>query len=224
LARAVGDWAAGQGIAAALLSIDDLYLTRAEREALARDVHPLLRTRGVPGTHDVRLGLDVIAALERGEAAALPRFDKARDDRMPRTAWDHAPANTRLLVLEGWCVGARPQPPAALAEPVNALERDEDEQGVWRGYANDALAGDYQTLFARIDYLLFLAAPGFDAVLRWRTQQERETRARSGGGMPDEDIARFIAHYERLTCWMLDEMPARAKMVAWLDEGRGVEA
>ena len=36
-----------------VLSIDDLYLTRAQRQALARDVHPLLSTRGVPGTHDV---------------------------------------------------------------------------------------------------------------------------------------------------------------------------
>src|SRR5690606_26489272 len=35
------------------LSIDDFYLTRAERQQLAATVHPLLATRGVPGTHDV---------------------------------------------------------------------------------------------------------------------------------------------------------------------------
>lgn len=40
---------------AATLSIDDLYLTRAERERLGREVHPLLATRGVPGTHDPAL-------------------------------------------------------------------------------------------------------------------------------------------------------------------------
>ena len=139
--------AADEGVPAVSLSLDDIYLTRAEREELARTVHPLLRTRGVPGTHDVALGLQVIAALERGEAALLPRFDKGTDDRAPQSAWDRAPANTRLLIFEGWCTGAVPQDEAALAEPVNALERDEDPDGSWRGHANHALAGEYRALF-----------------------------------------------------------------------------
>ncbi len=45
-----------------VLSIDDLYLTRAQRQALAKDIHPLLATRGVPGTHDVELGLSIIGS------------------------------------------------------------------------------------------------------------------------------------------------------------------
>ncbi|HEX4847424.1 MAG TPA: kinase, partial [Novosphingobium sp.] len=76
-----------QGLRVARLSLDDLYLTRAERIALGQSVHPLLATRGVPGTHDVALGLEVIAALERGKAAALPRFDKGRDDRADPATW-----------------------------------------------------------------------------------------------------------------------------------------
>src|SRR4051812_24782738 len=44
-----------RGLKTAILSLDDLYLTLPERERLAADVHPLLRTRGVPGTHDVGL-------------------------------------------------------------------------------------------------------------------------------------------------------------------------
>src|SRR5687767_12770330 len=36
------------GLSAATLSLDDLYLTRDERSMLARRVHPLLLTRGVP--------------------------------------------------------------------------------------------------------------------------------------------------------------------------------
>jgi len=168
----------------------------------------------------VALGLSVIAALERGERAALPRFDKATDDRLPPTRWEHAAPGTRLLVLEGWCVGARPQPPSMLAEPINVLEREEDGDCVWRAYANAALAGVYQTLFSRMDLLVMLAAPGFDVVLRWRAQQEEDLRAKGRGGMTDAEIARFIQHYERLTRWMLEEMPARADMVVWLGEGR----
>ena len=213
------------GVPTALLSIDDLYRTRADRESLSLTVHPLLRTRGVPGTHDVALGLEVIARLDRGEGALLPRFDKGADDRLPESRWDRAGPDTRLLLLEGWCVGARAQEAAALRGPINALERDEDGQGVWRRYANDALAGEYQALFARIDRLILLAAPNFDVVLRWRAQQEEALRARAGGGegvMTDAALARFVQHYERLTRHILAEMPARADLVIALGEAREV--
>ena len=45
------------------ISIDDLYLTRAERQQLAEDIHPLFLTRGVPGTHDVELGKSILMQL-----------------------------------------------------------------------------------------------------------------------------------------------------------------
>jgi len=60
----------------AIVSLDDLYLTAAERLHRAEKFHPLLATRGVPGTHDVGLGLRTIAALREGQPLALPRFDK----------------------------------------------------------------------------------------------------------------------------------------------------
>lgn len=211
-----------EGVRVAVLSLDDLYRTKSEREALARTVQPLLRTRGVPGTHDVALGLATIAALDRGEAAALPRFDKAIDDRAPSADWPLAPEGTELLILEGWCLGARSQDEAALAGPVNALERDEDPQGVWRHFANDALAGDYQRLFDRIDLLALLAAPSFDCVFGWRKQQEDALRRTSGAGMSDEELRRFVQHYERLTRHILREMPTRADVVIELAEDRSV--
>ncbi len=228
LARALVDAMTREGLAAAALSIDDLYLTRAERERLGREVHPLLRTRGPPGTHDIALGLATLAALGRGEPAALPRFDKAADDRCPQDDWPRAPAGCAVLVLEGWCVGARPQADVALAAPVNALEADEDPDGIWRGHANAALAGPYRPLFARIDLLLLLAAPGFDVVHRWRAQQEAELRLSAGPGAPgvmdEAAIVRFIAHYERLTRHILAEMPGRADVVVRLGEAREVLA
>ena len=206
---------------AAVLSLDDLYLTRAERLELGRKVHPLLRTRGVPGTHDVALGLATIAALQRGEPARLPRFDKGRDERAPEADWPRAPADTRLLIFEGWCLGAVPQDAAALAEPVNDLERREDPRGLWRGHANRALAGAYRELFAKLDLLILLAAPGFEVVRAWRRQQELALReAGAPAAMDDAAIARFVQHYERLTRHILAEMPARADLVAWLGEDR----
>jgi D-glycerate 3-kinase len=224
MARAIVAALTAEGVAAAALSLDDLYLTRAEREQLARDVHPLLATRGVPGTHDVGLGLTVFDALARGEAASLPRFDKARDDRAPRSAWPLAPAGCTVLVFEGWCVGAGPQADAALADPVNALERNEDADGRWRAYANGCLGGEYQRLFARIDALALLAAPAFEVVARWRGEQEAELAAAEPGirTMDEAGIARFVSFYERITRYILAEMPARADLTARLDPARRV--
>lgn len=227
LAAAVARRFEQTGIRTAVLSLDDLYRTRAEREDLAARIHPLLLTRGVPGTHDIGLGLNLIDALDHGQPAALPRFDKAQDDRSGADHWGTAAADTELLILEGWCIGARPQPDAALADPVNHLEQSQDPHGIWRRFANTALAGDYQRLFARIDLLILLAAPGFDIVRAWRTQQEQELRARAGpdapGLMSDDEIAHFIQHYERLTNHILTEMPARADIVVTLAEDRSAK-
>ena len=224
VAEGLADRLTRSGICAAILSIDDLYRTRAERAQLARDVHPLLATRGVPGTHDVAMGLAVIAALEDGRPAPLPRFEKARDDRAPESEWPMAPAKCDVLILEGWCVGARPEPDAALATPVNSLERSEDPDARWRRYVNAALAGDYQHLFTRIDMLVLLAAPSFEVVLNWRLEQEEKLRAVSAANAPglmDRDqVARFIAHYERLTRHILIEMRARADLVVDLGPDR----
>jgi D-glycerate 3-kinase len=217
----------GRGLSVAVLSLDDLYLTRAERRRLAAEVHPLFATRGVPGTHDVALGERVLDALKGAGEVALPSFDKAADDRRPSADWPGVRAPVDVILFEGWCVGARSQPPAALVQPLNALERDEDAHGVWRAYANTALAGDYQTLFARLDLFVLLQAPSFEVVLDWRREQERKLRerlARDGAGssnaMSDEAVARFIAHYERITRWILEEAPGRADVVVRLDAER----
>src|SRR5262245_54933917 len=55
LSRLLSDELVRLGRRAVTFSLDDFYLTRREREALAAAVHPLLVTRGVPGTHDVDL-------------------------------------------------------------------------------------------------------------------------------------------------------------------------
>jgi D-glycerate 3-kinase len=125
-------------------------------------------------------------------------------------------------VLEGWCLGARPQAEAALAEPVNTLERDEDGQGRWRRAVNAARAGEYQRLFARIDRLVYLAAPDFAVVARWREEQEAALQARADApaAMDSAAVARFVLHYERITRHMLAEMPARADLLVKLDAGR----
>ena len=212
-----------RGLVVASLSLDDLYLTHAERQGLAREIHPLLATRGVPGTHDVELGLTVLDGLARPGETQLPAFDKAADDRRPDGVPVAGPVD--VILFEGWCVGAVAQ--ADVAAPINALERERDPDGRWRTFVNAALAGPYQALFARIDLLVLLKAPSFEVVLVWRQEQEAKLRARlvrEGGdlkrAMTDEQVADFIAHYERLTRHILAEMPGRADMVVELDAAR----
>lgn len=200
-----------RGLRAATLSLDDLYLTRAERLALARDEHPLFATRGVPGTHDVALGEAILDALRAGRAIVLPRFDKAADDRAPDGTTIEGPVD--VVLFEGWCVGAVPQPAAILREPINRLEAEEDPDGTWRCEVNRRLATDYAELFARIDLLVMLKVESFEAVRANRRLQEHKLAARNPTGealMDDAALDRFLMHYEHLTRWMLQEMPRRA--------------
>lgn len=222
LARVLGE---GFGWRVAVLSLDDLYRTRAEREALAQDVHPLLRTRGVPGTHDVALGLRVLDALKGGESLDLPSFDKAADDRRPVVDWPRFEGPADVVLFEGWCVGAHPQSEADLAAPVNDLEALEDADGPWRRHVNDQLTGAYADLWARLDALVFLQVPSFDHVLAWRGLQEQRLAA---AGAPPERLMdaaalrRFVQHYERLTRAMLLDLPQRADLVLSVGEDHQV--
>lgn len=203
-----------RGLRAVTLSLDDLYLTHAERKDLARDEHPLFATRGVPGTHDVALGERLFDGIASRRPVALPIFNKAIDDRAPGGVLIDPPVD--VILFEGWCVGTVPQPAAALREPVNRLEAEEDSEGAWRREVNRRLATDYAELFGRIDLLIMLRVAGFEAVRANRLLQEQKLAASNPVGkavMDEAALDRFLMHYERLTRWTLSEMPERADIV-----------
>lgn len=226
-----GHLLAQHGLRVLALSLDDFYLTRARRAELAVAVHPLLATRGVPGTHDRGLLDDTLAALlsrSRPGTVAVPRFDKAKDDRRPRAEWDTVTGALDLVLLEGWCLGARPQTPAQLARPVNELERQEDPDATWRAYVNDLLATDFLPLYERVDAWVMLQAPAFGSVFRWRLEQEhklaRSTPGQAAGLMDADQVARFIQHYQRLTEHCLATLPGAVDYLYRLDEQRRITA
>jgi D-glycerate 3-kinase len=217
LSRLLAGALAELGVRSEVLSLDDFYLPRAERETLATTVHPLLATRGVPGTHDTaRLGR-ALEALRTGRGVSRPQFDKAVDDRVGEVRID---AGVGAVIFEGWCVGALPQPAAALLTPCNELERREDATGRWRGFVNERLGRDYTPLWELADELLFLQVPDMAAVRRWRGEQEAQLAERDRMGAAALD--RFVQHYERLTRWMLATLPQHAEMVGLLDEHHGL--
>ncbi len=205
------------GLKGVNLSIDDFYLTHAQRQELARTVHPLLATRGVPGTHDVQLALDTIAALRNLGTVAIPRFNKAVDDRFPQSEWPRVQAPVDVIVLEGWCLSIGPQSHAQLETAINSLEEQEDGAGAWRRYVNERIGTEYARLYDMVDYLIMLKAPDFAKVFEWRQNQEDKLAAKSGAEgtriMNREQLRRFIQHYERITRHGLDTLPLKADVV-----------
>lgn len=205
-----------------VLGIDDFYLPAAARAALARDVHPLCATRGPAGTHDLPLLLQVLEHLTGGSGpVSVPVFEKARDDRAPESAWRKIEGWPSAVIVEGWLMGAAPDPSASAAPPLNAVEA-EDDRGVWRAWQEAHLANAYAMLWDRADAFLHIDAPSFDTVLAWRIQQEETTLGLAPGTLPPEReawVARFIQHYERVTRRMLSGLRRRGAKIA-VDQNR----
>ena len=221
LSAQVAALAADRGLKAVVLSIDDFYLGRRERLALGREVHPLLATRGAPGSHDVALAIATIDALREGRAAKLPRFDKIADRRLPPSKWPLA-RGTDLVLFEGWFQKVPAQRDEELIAPLNPLERDEDADGTWRRWCNDALGRDYPPLWQRIDRMLFLEGPGFEIVPEWRWQQEVTLQKANPDrqAMTKPQVERFVQFFERVSRQALRTLPAIADRHVRLDATR----
>ncbi|MEO0369719.1 MAG: phosphoribulokinase [Pseudomonadota bacterium] len=211
-----------------VISIDDFYLTKSQRSKLATEVHPLLATRGVPGTHDIALLENTLESLQSASeetVTLIPTFNKAIDDRFEQTHWQSIQGKPDIVILEGWCVGIGAQKDADIHAPVNELEASEDASGAWRRHVNQALEGDYASLYSRFDQLIALIAPSFACVHGWRTLQEDKLRQKiqesgsdGSGLMSADEIHRFISHYQRLTKHGLATLPDHADWVLYLNE------
>jgi D-glycerate 3-kinase len=228
-----------KGLRSIAISIDDFYLTRQQRQQLATDVHPLLSTRGVPGTHDLELALETLQQLSQDSGQVkVPRFNKAQDERLPEEQWPHVETPIDIIILEGWCVGITAEAEEALLEPINDLESLKDPEGKWRSYINQQLVTNYPELWQLIDRLIMLQAPSFSCVYQWRLEQEQklaQDQAREEGQvlrkdrssnsnriMQAEEIRQFIQHYERLTRHGLKYLPRTCQHLFQLNNKRQV--
>lgn len=213
---------------AVCMSLDDFYLTKDERLALSKEVHPLLQTRGVPGTHDIGLLQQTLKNLKANQACKIPVFAKDIDDRAPKDNWQSVHESPDLIILEGWCVGIPGQTEKELVTAVNSLEHNHDEDGVWRHYANQKLCDEYQNVFSQFDYLIMLKAPSFHQIFAWRCEQEHKMQAKNiaaglpAGGMSDNQIDAFIQHYQRITEHGLTHLPALCDEVFELNQQRSI--
>ncbi len=194
---------------AVVLSIDDFYLTKSARSELASAIHPLLQTRGAPGTHAVSELIDTIQflrAAEQDSEILVPVFDKPSDDRKPKEHWRKLKGEPSVIILEGWLLGVLPDISSMTSPPINKVEQS-DKNGAWRNYQEAQLSGPYAELWDLADSFIHLEAPNFETVQKWRIQQEETNLGIPRGALPQkrrEWVMSFILYYERLTRRMLE--------------------
>jgi D-glycerate 3-kinase len=212
----------------AVLSLDDFYLTREKRNQLSNDIHPLLATRGVPGTHDITaLEQTIIQLKEKKTGFLLPRFNKATDEPFPKDQWFKVDKPVDIILLEGWCWGVKPQTAEQLTSPINELELQHDANGVWRNYVNEQLKSDYVPLYKQMDFWLILQAPSFDCVYKWRLEQEQKLQAKNIGLinskiMSPQEILNFTQYFQRLSVQSFNTISPFADQVFYLNGSRHI--
>ncbi len=211
-----------------VMSLDDFYLTSEKRNQLARDIHPLLATRGVPGTHDmVALNYVLTQLKEQKTGFSIPKFNKATDEPFPEKQWPVIENPVDIILLEGWCWGVKPQTQEQLKVPINELELQYDMSGEWRNYVNQQLKNTYEPLYKKMDFWLALQAPSFDCVYKWRLEQEQKLKdnnidLQNSKIMSPEEILNFTQYFQRLSVQSCCSVTQSADTVFYLDSARNI--
>ena len=212
------------------VSIDDFYKTRKDRKSLSKNKHPLLMTRGVPGTHDVDLMLNFFKQIKdkNFKSLQIPKFNKAIDDRCQKSLWYKIKTKPDVVIFEGWCVGARPQLNSQLKKPINSLEKVHDQGAKWRTYVNNQLKTKYNALFKQLDGLLYLKAKNFSLLREWRLKQERKLWVQTKNKknlkiMSSGDVINFMQTYQRITQQMFKDAVKSSSVIMNLNINHQIE-
>jgi len=212
------------------ISIDDFYKTRKERIALSKKVHPMLLTRGVPGTHDINMMLDFFkkSKAKKFKNMKLPNFNKAIDDRFPKNKWNTINKRPDVIIFEGWCVGARAETNKTLKKSINSLEKANDHKLVWRKYVNQQLKTKYKKLYSQLNCMIYLKAKNFSLLQKWRLKQEHKLwlKTKKKGGhkiMSKGDVINFMQTYQRITQNMFKNMPKYASIILNLNSNHQIK-
>ena len=210
------------GLDICIFSIDDFYKTKIERIKMSKKIHPLFLTRGVPGTHDLVLINKTIKKLKEKKfrTVVIPKFDKSIDDRSKKVKWQKIKKPPHLIIFEGWCIGARQQRNSDLKKSLNLIEKKYDLDLNWRKTVNNYLKNQYKKLFNKLDKLVYLKAPSFDCVFKWRLLQEQKMKLTSKNKkiMSKSQIKRFIMFYERITRHMMKDSSKISDLTIFLDK------
>ena len=213
------------------ISIDDFYKTRKERISLSKKVHPMLLTRGVPGTHDINMILSFFKKVKskKFKRLKLPTFNKAVDDRFSKKKWYDLKKRPDVIIFEGWCVGAKSENNITLKKTINSMEKAKDQKHIWRKHVNDQLKSKYKTLYSQLNCLIYLRAKNFSLLQKWRLKQERKLWIKSKIKsnlkiMSRGDVINFMQTYQRITQNMFKYMPKYASIIFNLNSNHQIKS
>ena len=180
------------------LSIDDLYLTYAQRQQLQQQ-DPRLIWRGPPGTHDVELGIQTLAQLKNappGTYVSVPQFDKSLFGGLGDRTTPLSQLAPTIILFEGWLVGTRPiadtrfiaeysDLPAPIVTPFD------------RQFARDSnhRLQPYLLLWRFLDSLIVMCPQDYRLSQQWRQQAERSMKAQGKPGLSELEIAEFVTYF-----------------------------
>ncbi len=213
------------------ISIDDFYKTRKERINLSKRVHPMLLTRGVPGTHDINMMLNFFRKVKnkKFKRLKLPTFNKAIDDRFNKKKWYDLKDKPDVIIFEGWCVGAKSEKNNSLKKTINSMEKAKDQKQIWRKYVNQHLKSKYKKLYSQLNCLIFLKAENFNLLQKWRLKQEHKLWLNSKRKsnlkiMSKGDVINFMQTYQRITQSMFRNMPKYASIILNLNSNHQIKS
>ena len=213
------------------ISIDDFYKTRKERVNLSKKIHPMLLTRGVPGTHDINMMLNFFRKTKskKFKRLKLPTFNKATDDRSNKKKWYDLKNKPDVIIFEGWCVGAKSEKNDTLKKTINSMEKAKDQKQIWRKYVNQQLKSKYKNLYSQLNCLIYLKAKNFNLLQKWRLKQERKLWLNSKRKsnlkiMSKGDVINFMQTYQRITQNMFRNMPKYASIILNLNSNHQIKS
>ena len=213
------------------ISIDDFYKTRKERTNLSQRIHPMLLTRGVPGTHDINMMLSFFRKVKSKnfKRLKLPKFNKAIDDRYDKKKWYNLKVKPDVIIFEGWCIGAKAEKTNTLKKTVNSMEKLRDQRQVWRNYVNEQLKSKYKNLYSQLNCLVYLKAKNFSLLQKWRLKQERKLLIKSKKNlnlkiMDKNDVLNFMQTYQRITQNMFKSMPKYSSIILNLNKNHQIQS
>lgn len=186
--------------------MDDLYLRHEEQSQLTAkcilEDNKLLQGRGLPGTHDIDLALEIFDKLNKREPVQIPFYDKSlfggEGDRSPKDQWNTVNGKVDVLIFEGWFNGFLPIPNDNLRLKYLSSDVDYSVLKKHRLYhleeLNETLK-QYQKIWSMFNYFIYIKTESVQDVYVWRLEQEHNLKKITGTGMTDDQVKEFIDRY-----------------------------
>lgn len=188
------------------LLIDDFYLTNEEQRNVTakakKEDNLVLQGRGLPGTHDLGLALNVMEQLcGRKSPVKVPIYDKSAfngdGDRFPESNWQVITKPVDIIVFEGWFNGYK----KIDSQIFPSVYLSQDPSGVVQRHrmyhleeVNEKLS-EYEPLWKTFDYFVYLKTNNLSNVYKWRLEQEAGLIAKMGKGMNSDQVRAFVDRY-----------------------------